>query len=220
MNFNKKKVLVVALAVCLVGILSFGTLAWFTDTERVDNIFKVTTSDETGDPDFNVEIFETEVDPQTGKIGDGDGDGNVEEVKGNTYNAIAPGDTLDKNPTVRNGGQYDQWVRVKVTISDYATWCAVKGANYDFTEILNGISPNGWTKDNSPVVNGEYATYTYYLNSKLKPGDTATLFTSVTIPSEFTVENMFAQFELDVVAEAIQADNTGNNAQIAFQNCW
>lgn len=220
MTFNKKKVFVVALAVCLVAILSFGTLAWFTDTERVDNIFNVTTSDETGDPDFNVEIFETEVDPETGKIGDGDDDGSVEEVKGNTYDAIAPGDTLDKNPTVRNGGQYDQWVRVKVTISDYANWCAVMGANYDFTEILNGISPNGWTKDNTPVLSGDTATYTYYLNSKLKPGNTATLFTSVTIPSEFTVENMFAQFELDVVAEAIQADNTGDNAQVAFKNHW
>ena len=38
---NKKKMLAIALAVCLIAILSFSTLAWFTDTEEVKNTFTV-----------------------------------------------------------------------------------------------------------------------------------------------------------------------------------
>lgn len=38
---NKKKLLAVALAVCLIAILSFTTLAWFTDSDSATNTFTV-----------------------------------------------------------------------------------------------------------------------------------------------------------------------------------
>ena len=61
MKLTKKKVFVTALAVCLIAILSFGTIAWFTASDEVTNQFKVTTSDEEGTPDFSVDLFEHKV---------------------------------------------------------------------------------------------------------------------------------------------------------------
>ena len=41
MKLSKKKVFALALAVCLIATLSFGSLAWFTDNDSVTNEFKV-----------------------------------------------------------------------------------------------------------------------------------------------------------------------------------
>ena len=218
MRLSKKKLFVVAIAVCLVATLSFGTLAWFTDTDRVDNQFNVTTSNETGDPDFSIVLFETEVDPETNGFGDGpDNNTTTDEVKENTYNHIAPGATLPKDPTVRNTGSYDQWVRVKVTFTDVALWKSVMGDNYNFTAMLQNVSAD-WTLDATTVsdTNADTITYTYYYNNKLVANAEATLFTGVKIPGDFKVENMFDTFEIDLVAEATQADNTGDTAPEAF----
>ena len=48
---NKKKVFVVAVAVCLIAILSLSSLAWFSDADEVTNKFMVATSDDPTDPD-------------------------------------------------------------------------------------------------------------------------------------------------------------------------
>jgi hypothetical protein len=44
------------------------------------------------------------------------------------------------------------------------------------------------------------------------------LFETVTIPGEFTKADMTfgGEFEINVVGQAIQSDNTGNNAKEAF----
>ena len=41
MKNSKKKLFTVALAICLIAILSFTTLAWFTDSEEITNTFTV-----------------------------------------------------------------------------------------------------------------------------------------------------------------------------------
>ena len=58
MKLTKKKVFVSALAVCLVVILSFGTLAWFTDTDSVKNDFYMATSNQDPDAIFSVDVWE------------------------------------------------------------------------------------------------------------------------------------------------------------------
>ena len=85
MKFTKKKVFVIALAICLIATISMGTLAWFTATEKVDNIFKVSTDSEQK-PDFKLDLFEHEAD-EDGKVSD-------TEVEANTYDNIAPGNKL------------------------------------------------------------------------------------------------------------------------------
>ena len=56
----KKKVFVVAVAVCLIAILSMSSLAWFSDQDEVTNEFMISTSDDVDDPDgiFSVDIWE------------------------------------------------------------------------------------------------------------------------------------------------------------------
>ena len=121
MKMTKKKVFVVALAVCLIAILSFGTLAWFTDSDSVNNKFMTATStNQDADKVFNVDIFETVKN---------DEDGSIEKVIGKdavggdyTYEGVLPGDKLVKAPVVKNTGIYDQYVRVTVTVSDATAW--------------------------------------------------------------------------------------------------
>lgn len=228
MKLNKKKVFVAALAICVVAILSFGTLAWFTAEDTVENSFKVTTSDDVGTPDFSLVLFEHKVDPETGKIA------STDEVKSNEYKNIVPGITVDKNPTVRNTGAYDQWIRMSVTITDYDVFCAAltPGGQFDFSTMLN-IDSTVWAhdaaKDRAIAADGKTATFTYYLNEKLLAKrnngdvfDTATLFTTVTVPFQFTEDNMkftdaSGEFKLTVFAEAVQADVIADNSRGAFE---
>lgn len=212
MKLTKKKVFVAALAVCLIAILSLGTLAWFTATDEVDNIFTVSTDSQTQKPDFKLDLFEHEAD-EDGKISD-------TEVDTNTYDNVAPGDVLHKDPTVRNDGQYDMWVRAKVTLTGYDKWQDVLGTGYDFRNILGGVSTD-WSFDTIVTdTDAKTLTLIYYKDAKLAVGETSTLFSSVNVPEEFTVDNMPTDFNLKIVAEAIQSDNTGDSAKVAFENHW
>ncbi len=205
MKMTKKKVFVAALAICLIAIISMGTLAWFTAEDSAENIFKVSTDDVTQKPDFKLDLFEHNI-LADGTLG-------TEEVASNTYNHIAPGDELAKDPTVRNDGAYDMWVRVNVTLTDYAVWEDILGDGYDFSAILEGVNAD-WTVDANSVGTD---TLVFYKNTKLATGESSTVFTGVNIPGEeFTVDNIPTEFKLNIVAQAIQADNTGATAQEAF----
>lgn len=205
MKMTKKKVFVAALAICLIAIISMGTLAWFTAEDSAENIFKVSTDDVTQKPDFKLDLFEHNI-LADGTLG-------TEEVESNTYNHIAPGDELAKDPTVRNDGAYDMWVRVNVTLTDYAVWEDILGDGYDFSAILEGVNAD-WTVDANSVGTD---TLVFYKNTKLATGESSTVFTGVKIPGEeFTVDNIPTEFKLNIVAQAIQADNTGVTAQEAF----
>ena len=110
MKMTKKKVLLASLAVCLIALLSAGTLAWFTDSEEVTNEFKIATSEDTEKDDiFSVDVWENT--PE----GDKDQDGYV-------YEDILPGQVLKNAAKVENTGYYDQYIRVTVTVSDAAAW--------------------------------------------------------------------------------------------------
>ena len=208
MKLTKKKIFVTALVVCLVAIISLGSLAWFQATDEVTNRFTVSTEDANQRPDFALDLYEHNI-LANGTLG-------TEEVETNTYTHIAPGANLQKDPTVRNAGQYDMWVRIKVTLTDYSAWEAVLGNDYDFSAILAGVSAD-WTLDSTTVGTD---TLVYYKNTELVAGAESTLFTGVVVPGAFTVDNIPVEFNLNLVAEAIQSDNTGTNPQEAFNNYW
>lgn len=230
MKLTKKKVLAVALSVCLIAILSMGSLAWFNANDSVVNNFYVADSDDNGNaPDFSIDLYETD-----------NVDGTKEDV-GNTYNDIAPGTTYAKDPTVENTGMYDQWVRVIVTVSDYSTWAdaltkvaTIKGGNladYDLTSIFVGYDGNKWQSEETEIGVNQAAntvTYVFYLKDKLVAADAtnsvaagkATLFTGVKIPELLEAEDMdFGAdgFSINIKAEAVQAANLGDNCKAAFQ---
>ncbi|MBP3632971.1 MAG: hypothetical protein J6J43_00160 [Oscillospiraceae bacterium] len=220
MKLSKKRVLVIALVVCLVAILSMGTLAWFNYTDDITNKFMVATDSE-GTPDFGLDIWETENDGDDTVDADGDGDP-IKTQEGNTYEDITPGDVLAKDPTVENTGHYDQWVRVLVTFDEYSkieAACTRVGISTDLRQWLD-IDTANWTADDAATFTGnDTITYVFYYNSKLTEGATAALFSEITIPGAFEQEDMAyvsGDFSVTVKADAVQADNTGDTAQAAF----
>lgn len=210
MKLNKKKVLVTSLAVSLIAILSFGTIAWFNATDDITNTFKIADSNNDNEPDFDVEVFET-------KEG--------VEVDAKEYIDILPNEVLDKNPTVRNTGDYDMYTRVVVTLSDAATWIAASEkyslAANDLEILEKMIDLNAkWVRYEEPVYNPTANTLTYvYYYADVVEGvqgtgtdkTTEALFTKVTIPYQLQSEDMNygvdKGFTIDVKADAIQSDN-------------
>ena len=220
MKLNKKKVLTASLAVSLVAILSFGTIAWFTDEDEVTNKFMIATSEDT-DPDdiFSIDVWENTPDGE-------------KDQDGYEYKDVLPGDVLKKEVNVENTGYYDQYVRVTVTVSDAEAWMAAlntKGAIPKLEQIVDGWDPNAspsvWV-DTSSKHEGDTIVYTMYYNGILLGDeesiydnagvhkDVVTVFTAVKIPSSLTVEQAAAfktNFEIKVKAEAVQTENLGIN---------
>lgn len=213
MKMTKKKVLVTALAVCLIATLSLGTLAWFNASDSVTNTFKVADTDGNNEPDFSVELWETD-----------EYDNRVEERE---YKDILPGDVLDKDPTVENTGNYDQYIRAYVTFSDAETLqaaCAKYGLSTDLRTWLN-VDSTVWDAVSEPNAGTDGSiTYCYYLKNVLgkKVGEETNkvqLFTTVTIPEKFVQADLSggnAVFTIDVKADALQTENTGTYAAEAF----
>ena len=245
MRMSKKKMFVTALAICLIAILSLGTLAWFNASADVTNKFMVADSTDDGTtPDFSVEVWENENDGNDNvdqDAADGDGGDNRRDItyEGNEYPDILPGDVLAKNPTVENTGLYDQWIRVLVTVENYGeiqSACEAAGivddVDVDIRSWLQnkdgtGIDTDVWEVVADPVgeSGADTRTYVYYYKGttedegRLEPGKTITLFEQVKIPYQFEQDDMSftdAGFSINVKAQALQADNTGNTAQTAF----
>lgn len=214
MKMNKKKVLTASLAISLVAILSFGTIAWFNAEDKITNTFKVADSDDDDtQADFSVDVFET--DKPNGK-----------ETQGNEYSDILPGDVLHKDPTVRNTGSYDMYTRVLVTLSDASLWIDASqkydivsvavndSAHYTILEKMIKVEPNRWTRYEAPMYDAtaDTLTYVYYYKEVVPVGEeTKSVFTKVTIPEVLQQEDMDfgagADFTITVKAEAIQSRN-------------
>lgn len=205
---SKKKILTVAIALTLVALIGIGSLAFFNDSKSVTNKFYTTKStDPTPSSVFSIKLEETALD-------------GTKTTDGVTYEKVLPGSVLPKDPTVTNTGIYDQWVRVDVTVDKAATWKTIIPAGTDLSTIFGGFDSAKWSLAGVSE-SGDTITYSYYLNEKLVAADadagveagSATLFTSVTIPTSLTVEQMVAVngFTITITAAAVQADNNGSS---------
>lgn len=230
---NKKKIFVLALAVCLLATVSFSTLAWFNATDRVENKFYVADSDGDGAPNFSIDVFEQKAD-ENGKPVFSGGYWPMPEFtegeEGNTYKNILPGDVLSKNVFVKNTGDYEQWVRVHVTFSDSAVWqkaiakaAEAEGMKFDdyVTEKLLG-DLQGYTQAvcSFNAYGADTMTYTFYMTKILNAKETVNLMKTVNIPSVLEQEDMnFGKegFTIEILAEAVQVRNLkAQNAANAF----
>ena len=244
MKLNKKKVVVVSLAVSVVAILSFGTIAWFSDSDSVTNNFHVAGKDGDADDIFSVDVMEAV---------DADKDGVYEYADDKTiglegenldewlYDDITPNEELLKRVSTKNTGSYAQWVRMKVTVDEELITLLEQyqlsftdllkdkegglydGWDYRGATTLNFNSDARWSHDTATDVeknaDGTY-TYTFYYNRVLEKGSSAILFTAVHIPEKFTQADMATldanAFSMVIKGEAIQADNTADNVRDAF----
>lgn len=207
MKMTKKKVFTVALAVCLIAILSLSSLAWFSASDDVTNNFLVAGSDD-GNPNdiFSIDVTE-------------EGD---EEDDGLTYNDILPGDLLDKNVTVTNTGSYDQYIRVLVEITDGAAWTAAMGEDYPIENCFVGFDATKWDCDTVYIQSKDVILVVAYGKEILpaKENNSIQLFTDVMIPESLTKEQVAAfkgGFDITVKAQAVQTENVGDYAYAAFQ---
>ena len=275
MKFNKKKILALALAACLLGTVSYSTLAWFNASQTVTNKFMVATSGTGLNPNpgdsqpqdriFSVDLYE---------VVDVNGDGTIDETTekiayrndatpGWNYEDVLPGVKYHKQPIVENTGAYDQYIRVVVTLTNASGWTQVLPADYDLTKIFADHNEDEWVRDEilypglpvrvplsggSTKLENDTISYVYYLNKVLPHAaknpnvdndHMATLFTSVTLPSELTQEDMAKlvkpianpnggfdyelEFAIDIRADAIQTqglnvtgDTIAEQAKSAF----
>ena len=215
MKLNKTKVVALALAVCLIAILSMGSLAWFTDDDSVTNDFHIAGSEDQ-DPDkvFSVDVWEDKT-PE-----DPNGEAKLDSIK---YPAILPGDNLYKEVNIENTGAYKQYVRAIVTVSDAHIWQQLHGTIYvPLNKIATDLSNK--FQDWSIEYNADADTLTYvlYFNEILpaeEGKDIATLFTNIAIPKALDRDQAAAMaggFVIKVVAEAVQTEHVGANAAEAF----
>jgi len=241
---TKKKIFAVALAVCLVSILSFSTLAWFNATESVTNKFMVATTGSgtgtgggsTAEKIFSVDLWEYVGDKDNVAGEDKDAEGNPvvdageKDHDGLVFENILPGVVYHKEPVVENTGSYDQWIRVVVTVTKATAWKDIL-STYGITDlgtiflehddtVWECHSGAGWEADDA-------INYVYYLNEKLAPREMAVLFTGVKLPGQVTQADMAklidandnVEFDIKVRADAIQTEGIDGvtNAQEAFE---
>ena len=167
----KKKIFTIALVVALAAILIVGgTMAFFTDTKTKDNTFTI--------GDVSIDLLEPNWDPT------------------NTDNKY-PGQTLAKDPQVKNDGTNDAFVRIKVEGLD-----ALKTAGLSAEDIaLEGLDTANWTLKDG---------YYYYNTKVAKDETTPALFTGIIIPADTNGDASHATINVKVTAEAVQADGIGN----------
>ncbi|GEM_PF-4897050 len=210
MKLDKRKTAVISLLLCLAAVVSFGTLAWFQDTDTVDNTLNFVN-------DFEMDLYET------------DGNGNKKtgtggDTIGITYNNLSPGQTIYKDPTVINKSlTASMYVRVTVTVDKTDKWQSCLPANAKLSDIFGGFEDSKWIRYDAPKVDSTAKTvsYTFYLKDALAPNTTATLFTSVTIPSSITASAAkdLSGMKITVKADAIQTTGleTSQTVKAAFE---
>ena len=215
MKLTKKKVFVSALAICLIAIISMGTLAWFSAQDEVTNKFMIADSDDdTPDEIFSVDVWENTPDGE-------------KDQDGYEYTDILPGDTLKKEARVENTGYYDQYVRVTVTISDAQAWIAALGADFNVADVFGGFVAADWNhiwnNMNGATTIPENFVYVMYYKDIVKPGDVINVFNNVKIPTSLTREEAVAfggNFDITVKAEAVQTENVVPEGTAAADAAW
>lgn len=115
----KKKIISVALVICLIAVAAVGTLAYFTDSDEAENVFTV----------GNVDITLTEP--------------NWESTGKEDAPEVYAGEPLAKDPTVTNDGSNPCFVRIKVENLDQF---GNKGAITYRTDYVTDKLGENWVK--------------------------------------------------------------------------
>ncbi|MBR6793236.1 MAG: right-handed parallel beta-helix repeat-containing protein [Clostridia bacterium] len=214
---NKKKITLMAIAICLIAILSMSTLAWFTDKDEVTNNFYIANSEDDPDEIFSVDVWE---DDEKDDTNDTDAD-KIQD--GITYDDILPGDTRYKEVHVENTGYYDQYIRATVTVSGASVWQDVYGMHVvpldEFADItgqnraLIAKTVSYYDAQNDTFV------YELYYADAIAADDEIIVFENIKIDERldrFQAAELSGEFYINVVADAIQTANLPTDVFEAF----
>lgn len=123
--------------------------------------------------------------------------------------------TTKKNVTVSNDGNVSAWIRVALV----PIWRNTDGSGTGLTASLSQCTVDwgtGWTYNSTDGY--------YYYNSIVPAGtSTASLINSLTVNSGLGDAYKGKQFELQVLAQSVQAEGMGTDsasAQAAFQHAY
>ena len=225
MKLNKKKVVALALAVCLIAILSMSTLAWFTDDDSITNDFMVGDTNTPADEVFGIEVWED-------RDLDGDGNPDAEKVDGLEYDSILPGQALSKEPYLENTGIHPQFVRAIVTVTDASVLRDAMEGNWGNADLFLAGTPDTWVLEDILYIDGDQLVYVYYYTKPLEPKTvTDKIFKDVVIPTGLTKEQAaeIDSFQINILGQAIQSEHLGDpaapgtmvtTAQRAFELYW
>lgn len=231
MKKTSKALLLTLCAVLLVAASVMGTMAYLTDTDKVENTFTVGKVD--------IKLDEAKVNT------DGTPVEGAARVQGNEYHLL-PGHTYTKDPTVTVlKGSEESYVRLKVTFnnaSQIIAMCTDPDFEGEVTGVENalplirmvnfveanaskwdGIIPDNMVETEDMLADDKYfvsgdntLTYYFYYNRTVSAADAdvvlPVLFDSIEVPDFVTNEKLVALdgFQITVVAEAIQADGFAN----------
>ena len=204
MKTAKKAMLMTLCAIILVVATVFGTMAYLTSTDEVNNTFTV--------GNVKITLDEAKVNP------DGSPVEGADRVKENSYK-LMPGHTYNKDPMVTLlAGSETSYVKMTVTFSKANELDAIfapGGAN--LTSIFGGYDATNWIdKGNTKDATANTRTYEFWYKEAVgaPTADVAldALFDSIKVPERVTGDQLakLADFKITVVAEAIQADGFKN----------
>mgnify|MGYP004522373917 FL=1 len=219
MKTAKKAMLMTLCAIILVVATVFGTMAYLTSTDEVENTFTV----------GNVKITLDEAKVNT----NGSPVEGADRVKANEYK-LMPGHTYTKDPTIHvDAASEDCFIRAKVTLTNAKEWIAIatKYADNKVENIIKGTDDNIWWVS-QPAVDetANTVTYTFVYKNESHTDElgkriwTSTdskdlvLFNEIAIPGGLTNDELksVGASKITVVAEAIQADGFAN-AEAAWE---
>ena len=219
MKTRSKALLLTLCAVVLVIATVFGTMAYLTSTDEVQNTFTV--------GQVKITLDEAKVNPDGTLVYKEDGQTPVDRVSTNSYKLL-PGHTYNKDPmvTVLKGSE-PSYVKMTFTFSKANELDAIfapDGAN--LTSIFNGYNATNWIgKGNTKDAAANTRTYEFWYKETVDAPDADValdaLFDSITVPGEITNEQLatIEGMTITVNAYAIQADGFANAeaAWVAFK---
>ena len=210
MKTRNKALLLSLCAVLLVATSVFGTMAYLTSTDTVENTFTV----------GNVVITLDEADVNE------DGtyvNGHDVRVKANKYHLL-PGHTYYKDPTVTvKKGSDSSYVRMIVTINEQADLDAIFAPGKALTEFFGGVSAD-WELITETENEDDTRSYEFRYKEIVAAPEADVvlddLFETITVPGVVTAEQLktISDLKITVVAHAIQADgfDDADDAWAAF----
>lgn len=198
---NKRRILGVALSLCVVAILAVGaSLAFFTDTKTATNTFTM--------GNVLIKLDETDVKNPTG-----------DRVKENNYD-VYPGAVVTKDPIVHNVGKNAAYIRATVNVENWMNTCAAYYPEFEKRFDQEGYEQSlkllvdelgeGWSivgvGAGTPFEMGNFSAkfILKYEDTLAAEADTTAMFTKIKVPAGITNGNTLGT--ITVKAEAIQAD--------------
>ena len=204
MKTAKKAMLMTLCAIILVVATVFGTMAYLTSTDEVENTFTV----------GNVKITLDEAKVNT----DGSRVEGADRVKENSYKLL-PGHTYNKDPMVTLlAGSETSYVKMTVTVNKANELDAIFApSGADLTSIFNGYDSATWiAKGDTKDATANTRTYEFWykeaVGAPTADVELDALFDSITVPGTITKEQLatIEGMTITVNAYAIQADGFEN----------